>query len=152
MPFARRPLLCLLAALVGLTAAASRGGQAVLCIAAGDDHHHVAIEARHDGCPCASFVHRHDHEPAGTHDGDPAGVVVDAAHPHACVDIRLPAGDLRSAGKPTGDVVDAVPAAPVAPLLPLVLSPRPAVLPTRYDTHPPGLAPPDLLRSTILLI
>lgn len=144
-PLVQRLLLCLLAPLVGLTSTAARHKTAVLCVATGD-HEHVTVEMRHDAGGHHTVLHTH------AHDGAESGGDVDTAHVRACIDIRLPAGDLRPGGTAFGDLQEAAATfnAPVAHLP--VAATRPMATPSGYDTHPPGLAPPELLRSIILLI
>lgn len=133
------------------TMAVPRSSATVLHLAVCDDHSHVDFvpsghsHEQHDDCHDHSFVHDHDYSDADA-EGDES---VRDAHEHKCLAIGLPAADyqrLKVDPQPVQSPL-ALPL-PVCPLIEV----RPHLLGYSLSPVPLGVPPPDLLRSTILLI
>jgi hypothetical protein len=135
----------LLIVLIGLTTAISPSGPKVLCVATGD-HQHVSIEQAHG----ASGYHleSHSHEPA--HEDQP---LAQADHEHGCLDIMLPSGDLPTQGRKASDSAELskIDLAPVSPVFSAIAFCIP-VKPEPRQSSPPLSVPPDIVRTTVLLI
>ena len=151
----QRLVLVALTAVFGGLSAIPRGGMTTVCLATGD-HLHVLFGSGN------KHTHDHGHEGlAHGHDFDHAAAAAEGealvcdVHCHACVDIELPSGDCkldRSAAAGYG--VDQGWAA-LPPLPPGVADAVPTLRPHPDQSGPStllGLTPPDLARSTVLLI
>lgn len=154
-PLAQRLLLLALAAVFGVLSTIPRAGSRTLHLATGD-HLHFSFgdgdNHRHDhGDEGLAHSHdfHHDH-PAGDAVGGPAACDV---HRHGCVEIGLPSGDYKKSAAPAALGLDQAWA--LLPLPPGVANAVTVIDPHPERGRPPGLlglTPPDLVRSTVLLI
>ena len=144
-------LLSALTLVVGAVSAVPRDGAAVLCLATGD-HTHLSFGGAcgHDSSHPDGF--EHDHHDAA--DPGAAGLsAVDDVHRHGCVDIGLPSGDYRPSAGEHGSDLQLVWVALPAFHAGAIGAPAPHASPGRDQARCLlGLTPPDLVRSTILLI
>jgi hypothetical protein len=140
----QRLLLPALTVSLVLTAAAPRNGEMTLWLATGDHAHVSVTQGRHrEHSRSHALVHEH---------ADESGMSRDDSHRHTCLEIGLPSGDWRaSVNAGAGDQAEsfAVPWAP--PAIPGVVYVTPSLVP-EGSRSTLGIPPPELLRTTILLI
>jgi hypothetical protein len=133
----------MLVAAIALTSAVAKSGGRTLHLATGD-HAHIWLESGHEHEGSHSHLMVHEH-------ADDVGSSVCDAHRHTCLDFELMSGDWRPSVKTGAAAVLPLFALPPVPLTAAevvetqtlgVLRPSPTL----------GIPPPDLLRSTVLLI
>jgi hypothetical protein len=140
----QRLLLPALAVNLVLTAAAPRNGEMTLWLATGDHVHVSVTQGRHR-------EHSRSHALAHEH-ADESGVVRDDSHRHTCLEIGLQSGDWRASSYAAAGDQAASPAVPWAPhAVPGAVYVTPARIP-EASLSALGIPPPELLRTTILLI
>ena len=146
-----------------LTSAAPRTGQMTLWFASGHAHVFFQRGAQPEQFHAHEVVHVHAFDAdvpvtdlpvtdVSVTDVSVTDVSVSDPHRHACIDVGLVGGDWRPSVKAQGDHLLALLWVPSVPLVSSVAEGAAVPHLRLASPSPLGVPPPDLLRSTILLI